>query len=448
MRPVPARPLARLATSAAVVTGALLTGLSVPASADEPQSDQLWISVPYEQNLQAGSESETDFEVGLYHDNDTFSVIDGQVTVDVSGLAGVAEVSWPSDCAPAGTTAVCDIPVVPVIGEDYAPQITLGLRPAAGAELGAQGKVTYEATALGGPDGTLEAPKDSFVSTVTVTSGPDLALNELDPVTGAQPGSVHTLPLTVTNRGAVPAQGFTLGMTASYGLGFDSRYDVCTYTDLGADDYAPMYQADCAFDQVLEPGETFTLPEPLRMSLAPHALTERLDISLRPGGGAEDIAEEDNYVSVALKAVSTADFSVRDVKVSGAAGDTVRADVTFRNNGPGWFGNLGSGDSVALVEFTVPAGTTATSVPEACEPRALSGGYRAGRLGAPSYVCEMPYWVLEDTTRVFPFDLRVDTVVPDAHGAVTLRPASFGTDFPFDPEPGNNTATVTVNPTA
>ncbi|MFJ2853255.1 hypothetical protein [Streptomyces rubiginosohelvolus] len=88
----------------------------------------------------------------MYHD--TFTVTDGRLTVDASGLAGVAEVIWPEDCAPNGTTAVCTVAQVPVIGPDYSPQVVLEAHAAEGAEAGKQGTITYAATATGGPEGT------------------------------------------------------------------------------------------------------------------------------------------------------------------------------------------------------------------------------------------------------------------------------------------------------
>ncbi|MEV7915468.1 COG1361 family protein [Streptomyces griseus] len=448
MRPVSVHPFVRFGASAVATAGILLAGLSAPASAVESatESDQLWINAPYEKNLQIGAETGTPVEVGLYHDNDNFTVTDGRLTVDVSGIAQMAEVTWPENCAPTGTTAVCSVAQVPAIGADYSPQVRLEVRAADTAEAGAHGRITYAATATGGPDGTLEAPLDSFETTLTVASGPNLVLNGLAPVEGATPGTVHTVPLSVTNEGHEPAQGFTLGMAASYGLGFDARYAACAYTQTGGA-YAPMSHAECAFDQVLQPGDTFTLPEPLRISVADHALRERLDIDVQPAGGATDIDTSDNYGIVAVNAVNTADFAVRGSRVSGAAGETVKASLTFRNKGPGWLGNLGSGDPVALVDFTVPEGVTVTGAPSACQARTLAGGYRPGHLGAPRYVCEMSYWVLENTVRTFSFDLRVDSVVPDAKGRVALQPVIAGTGFPHDPEPGNNKGWVTVNPT-
>ncbi|MFH8886041.1 hypothetical protein [Streptomyces californicus] len=444
MRPVSVHPFVRFGAGAVATAAILLAGLATPASAAE--SDQLWIAAPHEKNLQAGGAG-TPVEVGLYHDNDNFTVTDGRLTVDVSGLAGVAEVSWPENCAPSGTSAVCSVAEVPVTGGGHSPQVRLEVRAADGAEAGARGRITYAASATGGPDGTLEAPLDSFDTTLTVSSGPDLVLNGLDAIEGATPGTVHTVPFSVTNAGAEPAQGFTLGMMASHGLGYESRYDACTYTRTGDDGYAPMSRAECAFDRVLRPGETFTLPQPLRIAVADHALRERLDVEVRPGGGVTDVDEGNNYRILAVDAVNTADFAVRGSKVSGAAGETVKAALTFRNKGPGWIGNLGSGDAVALVDFTVPEGVTVTRAPAACAPRTLDGGYRPGLTGAPRYVCEMPYWVLEDAVRTFRFDLRVDTIVPDARGRVALRPVIAGTSFPHDPKPGNDKGWVTVNPT-
>lgn len=111
------------------------------AADDPPQSDQLWINEPYEQTLPLGTdggepEART-LGVGIYHDNENFTVTDGRLTVDISDLAGVADVTWPDNCTPSGTSAVCDVPVVPAIGGDYENQVFLTVRAADGAEAGA-----------------------------------------------------------------------------------------------------------------------------------------------------------------------------------------------------------------------------------------------------------------------------------------------------------------------
>ncbi|MFF9581443.1 CARDB domain-containing protein [Streptomyces achromogenes] len=456
MRLFPAgRPIRlRSGAAVAVAAGLLTAGLAAPASADEdpPQTDQLWINEPYEQTLplatDGGQPQDRTLGVGIYHDNENFTVTDGKLTVDVSGLAGVAEVTWPDNCTPSGTSAVCDIPVVPTIGGDYEDQVFLTVRAADGAAVGARGRITYEATATGGPDGTLTAPHESFGTTLTVGAGPDLVIDPVASIEKGQPGDERTIPFKVTNKGNESANGFTVKLYASYGLTDLTRYDACEYTTTNGDDSAPSNRAICTFDQVLAPGDSFELPEPLTVRLAPHALNERLDIDVEPGSGAQDLDSDNDYVVLQIGADNTADFAVTGDAISGAAGETATAELTFKNNGPAWLGNLGSGDPVAEVRLIVPKGTTVTGVPSGCYPRTLDGGYYPNRTGAPRYDCDMPYWVLENTQRTFAFSVRVDTVVPGATGAVSIHPpyGRFGQyPFAFDPDLTNNTAVVTVN---
>lgn len=437
-----------------MAAGLLTAGLAAPAFADDQprQSDQLWINEPYEQTLPLGTDGDQPqsrtLGVGMYHDNENFTVTDGRLTVDVSDLTGVAEVTWPDNCTPSGTSAVCDVPVVPTIGEDYEDQVFLTVRAADGAKAGAQGRITYEATATVGPKGTLTAPHESFDTTLTVGAGPDLAIDPIADIEGAQPGDERTIPFKVTNNGNESANGFTVKLNPSYGLTDLTRYDACDYTTTDGDNYPPSTNAVCTFDQVLAPGDSFELPEPLTVRLAPHALNERLDIDVEPTDGVQDIDSENDYVALQIGAENTADFSVTGDAITGVAGETATAELTFKNNGPAWFGNLGSGEPVAKVRLIVPEGTEVTGVPSGCNPHTLEGGYYPGQTGAPRYDCTLPYWVLEDTQRTFAFSVRVDTVVPGVTGAVSIHP-SFGEfgeyPFDFDPDLTNNTAVLAVN---
>ncbi len=56
-------------------------------------------------------------------------------------------------------------------------------------------------------------------------------------------------------------------------------------------------------------------------------------------------------------------------------------------------------------------------------------------------------WAKPDLRVGFPFQLRIDRVVPDATGRVVARP-DYGTAFAFDPDTENNSAEVVVNPSA
>ncbi|MFJ9020984.1 hypothetical protein ACIRPU_13510 [Streptomyces sp. NPDC102259] len=434
----------------ATAVGALIVaglGSGVALADDEPQTDQLWIQAPYEQAVtvapDGGAAQYRSLALGLYHDNGNFTVTEGRLTVDVSGLAGVAEVVWPDNCTPddAGAVAVCDTGDVPT---RYSAQVQLKVRAAAGAAVGAQGSIAYAAEATGGPDGTLVVPEDSAATSVTVGSGPDLGVSAPQDVTDVATGTALTVPFSVTNTGNETAHGFSVRMWATYGLDVVTRYPQCTYR--GPDDggeYTPMTYVTCSFDTDVAPGATVPLPEPLRLAVTGHALYERFDYEVQPGGEVTDLDSSDNGRAWHIDADNTADFAVRGSKVSGAAGDTVTAAFRFVNRGPAWVGNVSSGDPVAVIDFYLPEGTTATSVPDTCRTASTSGDDPA----VGHYACTLPMWAKPDLKVKFPFRLHIDRLVPDATGRVVARP-DYGTSFPFDPKSRNNTAAVVLNPSA
>lgn len=458
MRPFPARRPIRLplrsGAAVAVAAGLLAAGLAAPAlAADDPsENDQLWINEPYDKTLPLGTgggqpPSRT-LGVGIYHDNENVTVTDGKLFIDISGLTGVAEVTWPENCTPSGTSAVCDVPQVPTIGGDYEDQVFLKVRAADGARAGAKGRIAYEASATGGPDGTLTAPHESFDTTLTVGSGPDLSIDPIAPVEAGRPGDERTIPFRVVNNGNESANGITVKLYASYGLRELPRYDGCTYTTVDGDHDAPSTTATCTFDQALAPGDSFELPKPLTVRLAPYALNERLDLDVEPGHGARDIDSENDYTALEILVDNVADFSVSGDAISGAPDETVTADLTFENKGPAWFGNLGSGEPAVDVRLIVPEGVKVVGVPSGCRPHTLEGGYYPQQTGAPRYDCNPGYWVREDTRRTFSFSVRIDTVVSGETGAVSIHPAfgEFGeAPFDFDPDLANNTAVLAVN---
>ncbi|MEV7386515.1 hypothetical protein [Streptomyces sp. NPDC091215] len=433
---------------AAAVGALVVAGLGCgTAFADAAQTDQLWIQAPYDQAVtvapEGGAAPYRSLALGLYHDNADFTVTAGKLTVDVAGLAGVAEVAWPDNCTPndAGTVAVCDTGDVPT---RYSAQVRLQVRAAAGAAVGAQGTIEYSAEATGGPDGKLTAAQGSAETSVTVGSGPDLGISAPQDVSDVATGTSLTVPFSVTNTGNETAHGFSVKMWATYGLNVATRYPQCTYT--GPDDsgqYTPMTDVTCSFDTDIAPGATVELPEPLRLTVTGHALYERFDYEVQPGAGATDLDSSDNGRSWHIDADNTADFAVHGTEVSGAAGDTVTTAFRFDNLGPAWVGNVSSGDPVAVIDYYLPEGTTATSVPATCHPARTSGDDPA--IG--HYACTLPMWAKPDLQVGFPFQLHIDRVVPDATGHVVVHPQS-DTSRTFDPDSENNTATVVVNPSA
>lgn len=116
MSSVSVRRVVRRGACAAAVGALVVAGLGggVAFADDTAPSDQLEIQAPYEQAVVmapdgGGAAQYRSMALGLQHYNSDYAVTDGRVTVDVSGLAGVAEVAWPDTCTPdaAGTVAVC-----------------------------------------------------------------------------------------------------------------------------------------------------------------------------------------------------------------------------------------------------------------------------------------------------------------------------------------------------
>ncbi|MFH8756650.1 hypothetical protein [Streptomyces atroolivaceus] len=430
------RRLGAYALVAATALSATVLG-TTPASA---ASDALWVQSPEEVTLAVEPGSYQELSFGVYHDNGDYHVANGVLTLDLSELAGVAEVSVPDGCflAASDTVAVCDVYEVGDIGGTYdGPQFTFGLRTVEGAPAGAELSIGHHAHAeTDGPDGVLYSHRGSTpvkVESVPSSPAPDLKLTEPAAVGPVAPGTSLTVPVTVTNNGEAAAEGFRLRAWSTYGLESATTSPDCAWTPpvLGTENM-PGGLLDCTFDTVVEPGATVTLAEPLRLAVAPHALFERLDVEIEPLGSTQDRNPEDNFAAMQVTAENTADFAVQGDEVTGAAGETVTATVGFRNHGPAWFADTGSGEAVGTVTLAVPEGATVVSAPENCSA-----------LGSTTYRCELRHWATPDEQVRFPFELRVDRVIPDATGAVTLQASAR--QAPYDPDPGNAHAALVLN---
>jgi hypothetical protein len=427
----------RLGAYALVAAASLSAGVlgTTPASA---ASDMLWVQSPEGVTLSAAPGSYQELSFGLYHDNGDYHVANGVLTLDLSELAGVAEVSVPDNCflSGSGTSALCDIWEVGDIGGTYdGPQVTIGLRTVQGAPAGAELSIGHHGQAeTDGPDGVLYTHWGSTPVTVESVPSPDLSLTTGPaPVGPVAPGTSLTVPVRVTNNGDAAAEGFRLQAWNTYGLEFATTYPGCAWTPPVLDtEYMPGGLLDCTFDTVVEPGATVTLPEPLRLTVASHALTERLDVDVQPLEGTQDRNPEDNSTSTPVTAENTADFAVQGDEVTGAAGERVTATIGFRNKGPAWFADIGSGDPVGTVTVAVPEGTTVVSAPENCRAE-----------GSAVYRCELRHWAGPEDRIRFPFELRIDRVVPNATGAVTLHASAR--QAPYDPQPHNAHAELVIN---
>ncbi|WP_328905374.1 peptidase [Streptomyces sp. NBC_00234] len=396
---------------------------------------------------------------------------EGEVTVtfDLSGIAGVADVSFGedagADCEVTGTTAVChDYGVHPGLST----LAELDLAAAEGSEDGASGTIRVSGTA----DGATFVP----FSTKVVIGGPDLVMKQLPFDQEPVPGQVQPAPVTFTNEGTAAADGVLLTLMYSRGLDLPERYSNCAYTD-GADTRAgiPWSTALCSFAGSYEAGATYTLAEPLSVEATDRAFYDTFVYRINEDGAAQraaqragarfdrgtgpalalkkvpaalstDLDPHDNQQEVDFRTENTADFVAYGDELTGAEGDTVTARIGFRNAGPAWIGYLRSGESVATLDLTVPEGATVTGKPDACRGVTADGAYREQQLGAPRYVCETGMTVRDGADVAQSFDLKITKLVQGASGAVEVRNLRLADPaLPFDPKPANNTARLVLN---
>ena len=425
--------------------------------------NELWISAPYETVLPGtdadGSARERSLDVAVSRDVADGTVPAGQLTVDVSEIAGFARVSWPANCEPRSETkAVCAFPEMPA-GTDSVRAATFGLRALPGADVESSGQVRYSATA-----GDLTSHADPGLT--GVGNGPDLGLSEAPHQRDLTPGTRTSVRTTLSNSGNRTAERTLLWIDASYGLRFTERHANCEYREHGTGTGAL-----CVLDEAVASGQRFALDTELGVSRK--ALYERFDHSVQPysddalaeargewtwtrGTGAEldlhpaagarasaaepDIDPQDNYGTVILEARNTADLKLTGSRVRGAAGDTVAAKITVHNRGPAWVASLGAGAAVATVRFQAPQGTTVGTLPEDRCWTAEDG------TSPTAHYCRTPIHLHDKASYTFEIPLRIDRVVRGARTTVaTLNDDPELSIRKFDPNLRNNTTEIVVN---
>ncbi|MGB2572437.1 LPXTG cell wall anchor domain-containing protein [Micromonospora citrea] len=455
------------------VAGAFVAASATPASAEDSAVDLgLYFN---DTTLAVGTEGKVESPV-LYSSEPV--VVSGlSVRYDYRDLVGTVTVEPDSatfECStPEQGVLVCTDPFEVGL-EDWGigGYFNVVLAPTADAADGDAGDLKVTVSAKG-------ATSASHTAKVRIGEGVDLAGGP-EVKRQAQPGGGFTAPLMVRNVGGSTAKGAVVLFDHDRAIHPDKKYSNCTY--------AGDQLRTCRFDDLTAaPGENWTAAVDYRLGKDAYApgteygyhnwltvaefedFTKYLDdigVSIgEPGGdGALNLTKAGSLRGVQVDTDPTNNWSGMEVtvngkngvdlaaigdSVTGKAGTVVKATVGVRNNGPASLDFGRSGSPVTKIDIVVPAGTTAVDVPEVCVP---TDGERedwedAGKPGAKTYRCWPDIYIAAGEEQTVEIGLRIDKVVPNATGTVTINAKCECEGFTADLNAANDVAKLVVNPT-
>lgn len=454
--------------------GLVALGLATtPAHAADPV---LTLAGPAETGLrphpgQSGEPQKTSVAFRLVNDSAQTFARPSTFTIDLSALKGVADVTLGKrqgpDCTLTDAAVTCKRSVLPA-GDTTV--VDLDVSAAKGSALGATADLTVTGKAEGA---TFKA-----ATTKVRVGGPDLVLEPAKLKAEQKPGDKQALPIVFANEGTESVHGVVLEVRTTRGIGLVEQYDNCSSSEDPSADQpgnTGWSTVQCLLEGEYEPDTVYAVSGPLTLKAAPHAFNDGLTYAVyaaggRPKAGAlhapstgKKLAAQARAATVSPRSVdldpwnnvqefdfatkNTADLVAAAVSLKGKAGETVKADFGFRNNGPAWVAHLRSGEAVARTDIVIPAGAKVTKVPAGCEGVNADGTRREQVLGAPRYLCSTGHVVGEKEKVSYPFELRIEKAVEDAKGSVSVGEwTPEGTRAQrWDPNHANNKATLVIN---
>ncbi|MFK3982727.1 LPXTG cell wall anchor domain-containing protein [Micromonospora sp. NPDC050397] len=420
----------------------------------------------------------------ILYGSEPLALHDVKITFDFTDLAGKVQLTGTDEgsvtCTPAGANRIVCAYDPEWDHVDYVDEwgssglYDIAIVPVEGVQDGVDGKLKVSFSAAGFETVTHE-------SRIRIGEGVDLAAGPEQRVT-SQPGGKFTTPLTVRNVGRTTVTGTNVLFYNDYSIRADKQFSNCTYVK---DELR-----SCYFETPLAAGKSYTTNIPYALGADTYApgseygdvswltaaefedFSEYLDINGfdvgKPGTGGElkltevvsanargaqaDTDPENNWshIEITVTGKNGADLSAVGASVSGDAGKVVPAAVGFQNNGPATIDVSRRGGPVTNVDIKVPTGTTAVTVPEECVPFE-DGEYdweNPGKPGAANYRCYPESISVAGEKRTFDFGFRIDQVIADAAGQVTVNPeCECDGYFSQDLDATNNVAKLLVNAT-
>ncbi|WP_151771836.1 hypothetical protein [Streptomyces abyssomicinicus] len=387
-----------------------------------------------------GEEPEPDEEGVIY----PVRYADFKVTVDASDLEGVASVdlSGLHNCDVEDMVAVCS-----------------GWEVYAGEYYNELGSIQFNANSrsASGDTGTVRITGEGENLTFTPQSidvlvgGATYKGRTLTEPKGFAAGDTLKAPLGFRNAGGQDGKGAVLKVHGSYGLLFEQRYRNCTYTETTTGSL--LHQGTdvvCVFPGTFEAGAAYELSAPMEIATHDYAAFDIVHYRFstgtasgtgKPGDGPEltlrevpgaDAGDYATYTELDFPTNTPIDLELTGASVKGGKGDTVTAELGFRNNGPAWISSLRSGGEPIRFTVGTPEGTTVTKAPANCR--------QANVEDRREYLCSVATPMLPDAAYDLPFELRVDKVVAGAKGKAALPDGGRP-----DSDPSNDTAWIVVN---
>jgi LPXTG-motif cell wall-anchored protein len=420
------------------------------------------------------------------------------LSIDASGLTGVAELTLPKDCAytdAAHTKADCHLGSVETFGT-----VDLGVRSLAGAAVGSTAKLSFKATASNAVEDSGDTTAD-LTTVITVGDGPDLATGEIGDLS-VKPGGTTSYTPKLRNVGDQDsAKGVVMLIDAADALAgsafsIGGNYSNCQYgvgdTSLPA---AGRTGVLCHFDDVVvHPGDVLQPSAPITVKAASDAtvgytaygfdtvggeLTQGLStghsgtgaaltlVSV-PAGSSRALVGDLNYgnnVGIAkLSTGQTLDVSATAGNVSGTVGTgtgtALRAGVSNVGTLPTKsLDGAPSAKDTAAVLVALPVGVKVTKAPAGCfDDGPVSSQAARSRLGSrlssrmateagtlPTdigalYACMIDSVIQPGSSVAFTFTVQPTKVLHAAQGAVVAFTGSG-----IDDDLTNNIADFTVD---
>ena len=381
-------------------------------------------------------------------------VEDVTLTIDASGLAGVAAFNDKGGCDADGlddddAVITCTEGIVDGNGVQMG---EFQILADADAEVGDSGVVRFELSAAG-------ATPDAWTMRVDVGT-PKLTVGRIAEPRGFEPGDDFTMPVRIVNEGTQPARGLYVFISAEGPIWFDNiGGPACHYMEgrraVGGSAY-------CRFDVVLDPGEAVRFDQLVRVRSGTKLTFANVFVGASTSGEAatqdwffpKEFSVQGSGPAMRLLPTGqtgatvdfvdfwvsggTTDFAALGASVVGAVGETVEVKVGARNLGPSDI-QLYDRPAPYALEFVPPPGTTVVEIGQEEDP----WGCEPGEGGAASYTCETRDGSHSPgRAQKVVFQLRIDERVQGAAGSVQLTPREQGPWSINDPDPDNDDAVV------